>query len=119
MYKILRWIVLVLSAFFAAAPTLSARDRYSVIFYNVENLFDIFEDPQIQDKEFLPQSVRHWTKRRFEDKLIMIYKALITAGDGQPPDIVGLAEVENLGVIEQLIQKTPLSKVPYGIIHKE
>lgn len=119
MSEFFRCTVIFLSAFFAAVPTLSAQDRYSVIFYNVENLFDIFEDPQIQDEEFLPQSVRHWTKRRFEDKLIMIYKTLITAGDGQPPDIVGLAEVENLGVIEQLIQKTPLNKVPYGIIHKE
>lgn len=97
----------------------TAQKKYSVVFYNVENLFDTWDDPETLDEEFTPRNVKHWTKKRFEDKIRMIYKALITAGEGQFPDIIGLAEVENLWVIEQLISKTPLNKVPYGIIHKE
>ena len=96
-----------------------AQNNYQVIFYNVENLFDTRDDTLTSDEEFTPMGDRHWTRKRFEDKLKMIYKTLITAGNGQFPDIIGLAEVENLWVVEQLIATTPLKKVPYGIIHKE
>jgi predicted extracellular nuclease len=98
---------------------LQAQTKYSVVFYNVENLFDTWDDPDTADEEFTPQSMRHWTKQRFDEKLKMVYKALISAGEGEFPDIIGLAEIENLWVVEQLIQKTPLSRVQYGIIHKE
>ncbi len=96
-----------------------AQNRYQIIFYNVENLFDTWDDPLTSDEEFTPMGDRHWTRKRFEDKLKMVYKTLITAGNGQFPDIIGLAEVENLWVVEQLIATTPLKNIPYGIIHKE
>ncbi len=113
------WVILVISLIFMTGGPAAAQKKYCAIFYNIENLFDTRDDPETSDEEFLPQSTRHWTKQRFEAKIIMIYKALITACDGQFPDIIGLAEVENLWVIEQLTDKTPLNKVPYGIIHKE
>ena len=96
-----------------------AQNNYQIIFYNVENLFDTWDDPLTSDEEFTPMGDRHWTRKRFEDKLKMVYKTLITAGNGQFPDIIGLAEVENLWVVEQLIATTPLKNIPYGIIHKE
>ena len=96
-----------------------AQKKYQIIFYNVENLFDTWDDPLTSDEEFTPMNDRHWTRKRFEDKLKMVYKTLITAGNGQFPDIIGLAEIENLWVVEQLIEQTPLKNVPYGIIHKE
>jgi len=97
----------------------TAQSNYNIVFYNVENLFDTWDDPETSDEEFTPFSTRHWTTERFEYKIKMIYKTVITACDGQFPDVIGLAEIENLWVLEQLISKTPLSKVPYGIIHKE
>jgi len=119
MSGILKWI-LVLGVFYQATNlSAEAQTKYNIVFYNVENLFDTWDDPLTSDEEFTPQNERHWTRERFENKIKMIYKALITAGNGQFPDIIGLAEVENLWVLEQLIAKTPLSKVPYGIIHKE
>ena len=114
-----KWILLpALLALLAKEPG-SAQESYNIVFYNVENLFDIWDDPETSDEEFLPESLRHWTKQRFEDKIKMIYKTLVTAGEGQFPDIIGLAEIENLWVVEYLIHKTPLNKVSYGIIHKE
>lgn len=119
MNGILKWI-LVLAAFYPGANLpAAAQARYNIVFYNVENLFDTRDDSLTADEEFTPRNEKHWTRERFDDKIKMIYKALITAGDGQFPDIIGLAEVENLWVIEQLISKTPFSQVPYGIIHKE
>jgi len=114
-----KWIIIVLFIVSVNAFTISAQKRYTIVFYNVENLFDIWDDPATADDEFTPRGERHWTMQRFEDKIRMIYKALITAGEGQFPDIIGLAEVENRWVVEQLINHTPLNRVPYGIIHKE
>ena len=115
MYKIFLCLLFLSFAEFRS----EAQNKYLIIFYNVENLFDTWDDPLTSDEEFTPINDRHWTRKRFEDKLKMIYKTLIAAGNGQFPDIIGLAEVENLWVVEQLIAQTPLKNVPYGIIHKE
>jgi len=119
MRRILKWILILAAVYPGTNLPIAAQTRYNIVFYNVENLFDTRDDSLTSDEEFTPRNERHWTRERFDDKIKMIYKALITAGDGQFPDIIGLAEVENLWVIEQLISKTPFSKVPYGIIHKE
>ena len=115
-FKLILIFVLVLQS---TTVPVTAQNKYTIIFYNVENLFDTRDDPLTSDEEFTPSGERHWTRHRFEDKLKMIYKTLITAGKGEFPDIIGVAEVENRWVVEQLINQTPLNKVPYGIIHKE
>ena len=119
MHRIPKWIIIITFIVFANGITVSAQKKYTVIFYNVENLFDTWDDPATADEEYTPRGQKHWTMQRFEDKIRMIYKALITAGEGQFPDIIGLAEVENRWVVEQLISHTPLNRVPYGLIHKE
>ncbi len=119
MRRILKWILILAVIFPVTNMPAEAQTKYNIVFYNVENLFDTWDDPLTSDEEFTPRNERHWTRERFEDKIKMIYKTLITAGNGQFPDIIGLAEIENLWVIEQLISKTPLNKVSYGIIHKD
>lgn len=119
MSGILKMIALIIAIYPITHSPAKAQTKFNIVFYNVENLFDTWDDPETSDEEFTPQNERHWTRDRFDAKIKMIYKALITAGNGQFPDIIGLAEVENFWVIEQLISKTPLNKVPYGIIHKE
>jgi len=96
-----------------------AQNSHYVFFYNVENLFDYFDDPQTNDGSFTPKGEYHWTKERFNDKINMIYKTVIACCEGNFPDIIGLAEIENRWVLEQLVNKTPLKEVPYGIVHKE
>jgi predicted extracellular nuclease len=119
MVGILKWILMLIAIYPVTFQPAAAQTKYNIVFYNVENLFDTWDDPLTADEEFTPRSERHWTHDRFEDKIRMIYKALITAGKGQFPDVIGLAEVENSWVIEQLISKTPLNRVPYGIVHKD
>ena len=109
----MKFIFLFLFSYSLQAKTLQ------LMSYNVENLFDTWDDLEKSDEEFTPGGTRHWTRSHFEAKLKMIYKALISAGEGQFPDIIGLAEIENLWVLEQLISQTPLSRSSYGIIHKE
>ena len=68
-------------------------ERLRFVFYNVENLFDPFDDSLTADEEFLPGGTRGWTWNRFEDKLNRIHKVLIAMGGWMPPDIIGLCEV--------------------------
>lgn len=91
-----------------------------VMFWNVENFFDPFDDPLKNDNEFTPGAVRHWTWPRFEAKRDGIAQAILAAGDvwGERPAVVGLAEVENRMVVSQLVRETPLAELDYGFVHR-
>ncbi len=91
----------------------------NVIFYNTENFFDIQDDPLTADEEFLPRGSRNWNKTRFERKKNDIAKVIVTSCGFNVPAIVGLAEVENLFVLESLTGTASLSKYAYHVIHKE
>lgn len=115
----LKWILISLFFFFPIFEIARAQSDYHIVFYNVENLFDTKDDQKSHDVGFTPEGPNHWTQKRLNAKLSMIYKAAIAACKGQFPDVVALAEIENIKVLEELINKTPLVKIPYGIIHKE
>ena len=42
---------------------------YVVGFYNLENLFDIYDDPAKNDQEFLPDGANNWTEAKYAKKL--------------------------------------------------
>lgn len=89
------------------------------MFYNVENLFDIYDDTLKNDNEFLPNGIRHWTDKRFKNKINNLYKTIVITGGWSPPEIVGLCEVENYFVLNELVYNTPFSKFQYKIIHQD
>lgn len=89
-----------------------------VMFYNVENLFDVYDDPLTLDNDFLPGGSYHWTYSRFNKKINNIYKVIMAAGQWHVPDIIGLAEIENRYVLKKLVENTPLSKFNYAIVHE-
>ena len=90
-----------------------------IMFYNVENLFDTYDDSLKVDEEFTTEGVRHWSKGRYYKKLNNISKVMTAIGQWELPEIVGLCEIENRFVLEGLIKQTALKKYPYRIIHKE
>jgi hypothetical protein len=90
-----------------------------IMFYNVENLFDIVDDPKKEDNEFLPGGTMRWNQTRYNKKISSVYKTIIAAGEWNPPAIVGLCEIENKKVLEDLVYGTYLSNYGYGIIHEE
>lgn len=90
-----------------------------IVFYNVENLFDIYNDSLKRDDEFTPEGERHWNNTRFYKKLNNIYRVIIGIGEWNPPVIVGLCEVENRFVLNKLVYQTPLKTFDYKIIHEE
>lgn len=90
-----------------------------LMFYNVENLFDTFDDPHRNDNEFLPNGVRRWNKSRYYRKISSVYKTVLAAGGWSPPAVAAFCEVENRGVLEDLVYGTYLSRYNYGIIHED
>lgn len=89
---------------------------FRIMFYNVENLFDIEKDSCKQDDEFLPQSIRAWHNGRYKKKLANISRVITATGEWAPPAIVGLCEVENDRVLRDLTQYSPLKQHGYRYV---
>ena len=90
-----------------------------IVFYNVENLYDPYDDTTKMDNEFTSSGAKHWSYSRFQTKLNHLSKTLLSIGGWEPPPIVGLCEVENRYVLNKLIYQTPLMKFKYRIIHHD
>ena len=89
-----------------------------LMFYNVENLFDTYDDSLKDDNEFLPWGAMKWTRTRYVKKLDALYKTIVAAGKDGPPDVIAMCEVENRKVISDLVYRTYLSKFPYAVVHE-
>ena len=92
-----------------------------ILFWNVENLFDPFDDPLKNDEDFTARAERHWTWDRFTRKCDGIAQVVLAVADetGALPALVGLAEVENRLVVSRLANKTVLGELGYGFVHRE
>jgi predicted extracellular nuclease len=92
----------------------------TIAFYNLENLFDLIDDQHTNDNDFLPTSVKKWTPKRYDNKLRKLGFAISNIGrkeTGKHPAIVGLAEIENAKVIEDLIASNHLEDFSYNYVH--
>ena len=95
-------------------------DMQTIAFYNLENLFDLVDDRRTNDNDFLPTSVKKWTPKRHANKLRKLGFAISNIGrkeTGKHPAIVGLAEVENAKVIEDLLASKHLEDCNYDYVH--
>lgn len=94
-------------------------DKYakvSVAFYNLENLFDTEDGPN-NDAEYLPEGTNKWTPERYLQKLDNMAKAISQIAGGKAPDILGVCEIENRQVLEDLVQHPLLFSYGYQIAH--
>lgn len=91
--------------------------NYRIVFYNTENFFDTRNDSLTADDEFTPAGSRHWNYSKYKSKVNNLYKTFIALGNWNPPDVIGVCEVENKQVLTDLVNNTPLSKFNYRIIH--
>lgn len=92
----------------------------TVAFYNVENLFDTENDSLTLDDDRTPSGKDRWTGARYQKKITHIAQVLSeigTAVSKSPPDIIGLCEIENKQVLEDLFNHPHLKDIGYGIIH--
>ncbi len=89
-------------------------------FYNLENLFDTENDPNIEDEEFLPGGGNVWTEEKYAEKLGNMAGVIAKMGadiTGSGPAILGVCEIENRKVLEDLIATDALKAMKYEIVH--
>ncbi|MCP4521359.1 MAG: endonuclease [Cytophagales bacterium] len=96
-----------------------AKDSLVIAFYNTENLFDTLDTPQKNDGEYLPKSQKEWNHQKYNTKLKHTARVILALNQWKGADIVGLCEVENKQVLEELVNTTYLQNHNYGVIHFE
>lgn len=95
------------------------QESATIMFYNVENLFDTINDPLTADDEFTPEGKKKWESIRYEKKINDLAKVIRSINSNDFPVLVGFAEVENKSVLEDLIQAEILKTKNYKIVHEE
>lgn len=125
----LTYILLVISWLYACETSTESKEKMEeisnelnsannqiVAFYNVENLYDVANDPRTDDEDFTPYGDNHWDEERYAHKLNQISKVLFDLGR-QAPMLIGLVEIENSKVVLDLAKTGDLSKTAYHLAH--
>ncbi|HEX8562353.1 MAG TPA: endonuclease/exonuclease/phosphatase family protein [Flavobacterium sp.] len=91
---------------------------HTVAFYNLENLFDTINGPNF-DEEYLPQN--GWTAKKYQKKLNNLGRVIPGIGTNdqqkESPVILGVCEIENRRVLEDLVKNYQMVGKDYGVIH--
>lgn len=114
--QIIAILILIISIGIANAQNKQTYAKVSVAFYNLENLFDTI-DGENNDEEFLPNGARGWTEERYKQKLHNMAYAISQIASSKGPDVIGVSEIENRGVLEDLIAQDELKDLGYSIAH--
>ena len=102
-----------------SASAQKTQQNYVIGFYNLENLFDIYDDPVKNDNEFLPEGKNKWTQAKYEKKLHNMAKVIRSMADNNKRwhTILGISEIENRLVIEDLVSQPEIADANYQIVH--
>lgn len=102
-----------------SASAQKTQQNYVIGFYNLENLFDIYDDPVKNDSEFLPEGKNKWTQAKYEKKLHNMAKVIRSMADNNKRwhTILGISEIENRLVIEDLVSQPEIADANYQIVH--
>lgn len=115
-------LFLFIFALILATGTLSAqktKQNYVIGFYNLENLFDIYDDPAKNDEQFLPNGSNQWTEVKYQKKLKNMAHVIgeMAKSNGRWHTILGISEIENRMVIEDLVAEPEIAAANYQIVH--
>jgi len=100
--------------------SVSAQDkRYTVVFYNVENVFDTLKTEGVLDDEFTPGGINKWNSQKYWKKMANLEKVFyeISATARDYPTIIGVSEIENRSVLEDIVSQEKLLRANYQIVH--
>ena len=116
----MRRFLLVLSCMVLTVATVVAQDKpYMVAFWNFENLFDIYDDPETHDEEFTPDGVKKWNAIKYQKKLSNMERVVfdMAAINRDYPVVLGVSEIENRSVLEDFIAQPKIKGANYRICH--
>ena len=94
----------------------------AIAFYNLENLFDTLDDPKKIDEEFTPSGPYHYTAVIYAQKLhnmATVLSQIATEKVPEGPALVGVAEIENATVLQDLIAQPELKDRKLRYVHFE
>lgn len=115
--RMIIWLVLLV---FSAHAQQKKYYLHTLAFYNFENLFDPIDDEN-NDDEWTPKGLQRWTPEKYKQKLENLSTVLMQIGTNEQqketPTFIGCCEVENRGVLEDLVKHPNLIKSDYGIVH--
>ena len=114
----------IVACLFIVSITISAYAQkkekpFVVLSYNVENLFDTIDAPDFSDEEFTPGGTKEWTYERYSKKLTDLSRVIMSIPEKELPALIGLTEIENRKVLEDLIAQKGLNRGEYQIVHEE
>lgn len=115
----MKYPLIILATILLMQPDLSAQrgdKTFTVMFYNVENLFDTIDHPDFEDEEFTPSGSKKWDYERYAKKLDDIARVIMSVPEKELPALIGFAEVENQGVLEDLVRQRGLHRKDYKAI---
>ena len=103
--------------------SLSAQRNYDVAtvgFYNLENLFDTLDTPDVRDSEFTPLGDKRYGAKIYEEKQNNLARVVAEIGTDISPDglaVLGVCEIENRDVLEDFIRHPNFQRRNYRIVH--
>ncbi len=116
-YNFINLLIIILLPLTVSCQVKENVDSFYVANWNIENLFDTSDDPQINDSEFLPESNKQWTEDKLDRKINNLAKVINFMNNGCGPDILGFQEIENINVLKMLIYK--FQDRDYIIVHRD
>ncbi len=102
------------------AQVLKPEQKRIISFYNCENYYDTIDQKNILDEEFTPNSAKAYNKTIFKLKRKQIAQTIHELGKQEQQDgisLIGLVEIENKYVLEELVKDSLIQKYHYKIIH--
>jgi hypothetical protein len=96
-----------------------AEHAFVVVSYNVENLFDTINAAGIDDDEYTPNGEKKWTYDRYRKKLTDLARVILSLPEKELPALIGLAEIENRKVLEDLVNIRGMRRGEYEIVHDD
>lgn len=90
-----------------------------VMFYNCENFFDTIDDPAKDDAEYLPSSSKKWNTEKYLKKVNNIARVVYSVDSVHLPVLAGFTEIEDAGVLKDLVASPLLKKGKYKYVHFE
>ena len=93
----------------------------NIMFYNLENLYDTTKDETIDDEDFTPLGAKRWTTIKYQTKLQNLSNvfAAVASLPGGFPAVVGVSEIENDRVLEDLLSQRRMQPANYRYVHYE
>ena len=92
---------------------------YVIGFYNLENLFDTYHDEGKNDYEYLPDGANEWTEAKYAKKQQNMAKVIADMAKDNKAwhAVLGVSEIENRHVLEDLVVEPAIARANYQIVH--